>query len=153
MKLAFNSQAHYTDFSRGYELYCKRSKKPQELMSEKQYRRAIRKYCERLADRIENEGMADLPCGLGLITTALITRKPQFRGKKYIGYGKMDWEKGRYDGNLKAFGMVFLPRHKKNTSIRSFGFVANRRLFKRVKEKYLSDDCRWTPIDFYDDMI
>lgn len=152
MKLAFSGQARYTDFEDAYDLYVKRSKKG-EYVDASMYSRIVRAYCKLLADKLFEDGMVDLPKGLGSIAAAIITRKPQFRGKTFIGYGKMDWEKGHFDGNLKTFGLVYLPEHEKNPNLRSFGFVANRRLFKRVKERYNSEDCPWQPIEFNDEMI
>jgi len=152
MKLAFNSQAHYTDFSKGYELYRRRND-GKELLDETTYRRAVKAYCKLLAKQLCERGIVDLPNDMGSIAAAEITRKPQYRGKKFIGYGKMNWETGRYDGNLKAFGMVFFPKRNKNRNLRCFGYVANRQLFKKVKKIYESDDCRWRLMKFNDEMI
>lgn len=152
MKLAFSGEAHYPDFSEGYQLYVKRSKKGTYFDS-KTYNRVIRKYCNILADRLCEQGMVDLPGELGSIFAAMITKKPQYRGKQFIGYGAMDWEKGHYDGKLKAFGLVFLPKRTKNGNLRCFGFVANRQLFKRMKAIYNSDDRNWKPLDFKNEMI
>lgn len=152
MKLAFNGQAHYTDFSRGYEIYLRRERK-EERQDEATYRRVVKAYCRILAERLVENGIVDLPGDMGSIAAAIITRKPQYRGKKFIGYGKMDWKKGHYDGKLKTFGMVYLPRRGKNKNLRSYGFVANRRLFKNMKDKYNSNDCRWMPIEFEEEMI
>lgn len=152
MKMAFNGQAHYPNLDEGYELYVKRSRNGA-CMSYADYKRVLKAYCKILAGRLEETGMVDLPCKLGSICAAMITRKPQFRGDKFIGYGKKDWKSGQYDSTLKTFGLVFLPRHGKNQNLRSFGFVANRRLFKKVKEKYISGKSDWKPLDFNDGMI
>lgn len=152
MKLALNGLAHYPDFNDGYRLYLKRAKKDN-VLGEKTYRKVIKEYCKLLVEEIEDNGTADLPSGLGTITAAIITRKPQYRGDKFIGYGKMDWKLGHYDGKLKTFGLVYLPRHNKNASLRCFGFVANRRLFKRMKSIYDNQEKDWKPIDFNDKMI
>lgn len=152
MKLAFNGQGRYTDFDEGYRLYVKRSKKG-EYVDGKTYNRIIRQYCKLLSDKLFEEGIVDLPEGMGSIAAAILTRKPQFRGKTFVGYGKMDWQTGHYDGKLKTFGIVYLPRHDKNPNLRSFGFVANRRLFQKVKERYEGYDCPWRPIEFNDEMI
>lgn len=154
MKLAFSGQARYTDFVPGYELYLKRTKGDTPL-ERAEYNRIVRRYCSLLADRLIREGMIDLPCDMGSIVAAKILRKPQYRGKKFIGYGKMDWSKGHYDGSLRAFGLVFLPRRDRhrNANLRCYGFVANRQLFKNMKSRYESDDCPWTPVEFNDDMI
>ena len=152
MKLAFNSQAHYTDFSQGYEIYRTRARFG-DILTEEQYRRVIRDYCKRLADKLAEDGMVDLPHEIGSIAACTITRKPQFRGDKFIGYGKMDWKSGHYDGTLKTFGLCFLPRHGKLKNFRCYGFVANRRLFKRVKELYESGKVDWKPIRFTDEKI
>ena len=152
MRLAFNGSGHYPDLEEGYGLYVRRSKKG-ESVDRKTYGRIIREYCRHLADMLIEYGIADLPDDMGYIAAAVITRKPQYRGKKFIGYGGMDWEKGHYDGRLKTFGMVFLPGHRKNRNLRSFGYVANRRLFKKMKERYLSGECDWQPIEFKDEMI
>lgn len=152
MKLAFNGKAHYADFSEGYELYRRRTKKGN-CVDRKLYGRIIRSYCKLLAKRLEDDGIIDLPHGMGSIGAATITRKAQYRGDKFIGYGKYDWDTGLFDGKLKTFGFVFLPNREWNNNMRCFGFVANRRLFKRIKENYINDNCGWKPIEFNDDMI
>lgn len=152
MKLAFSGQGRYADFSDGYALYRKRSK-TKAVMDEKTYRKVVAEYCRLLSERFQEQGMVDLPGGLGTLFAATLTRKPQYRGKKFVGYGKMDWKKGHYDGNLKAFGMVFLPRRERNGNMRCFGYVANRRLFVKMKEKYESGNASWAPLEFTDEMI
>ena len=149
MKLAFSGQARYPDLDEGYDLYLKRTKS--QPLEKKEYNRVVKAYCRRLAEYMKEEGMVDLPGKMGMLSSAILTRKPQYRGEKFVGYGKMDWTKGHFDGNLKAFGVVFLPRHEKNNNMRSFGFVCNRRLFKDIKEKYLAGD--WSPLEFTEDMI
>ena len=151
MKLAFNGEAHYTDFSDGYQLYVNRSRKGQSV-DKKTYNRIIRLYCQSLADGLLRNGMVDLPNEMGMIAAATIRRKPQYRGKKFIGYGAMDWEKGHFDGTLKSFGLVFLPKgNRKN--LRCYGFVANRELFKKMKKAYAQPFCPWSPVVFNDEMI
>lgn len=152
MKLAFNGQGRYADFTDGYALYQKRSRGG-DPVSMKDYVKIIKSYCRHAADMLLKDGIVDLPEQFGSISAAILTRKAQFRGKKFIGYGKMDWTTGHYDGNLKAFGIVYLPRHDKNKNMRSFGFVANRRLFKRMKELYQGDGCEWRPLVFSEDLI
>ena len=152
MKLAFSGQAHYSDLSKGYDLYVKRSRKD-EYFDRETYNRVVRLYCRRLGERLGSDGIVDLPCDLGSLAAATITRKPQYRGDKFIGYGKMDWEKGHYDGQLKTFGIVYLPSRDRTQNLRCFGFVANRQLFKKVKGIYESDECGWRLLDFNDDMI
>lgn len=152
MKLAFSGEARYPVFSDGFKLYSGRvrSKSSVDLST---YRRVISSYCASLAERLYNEGIVSLPMNIGHICAVNMTRKPQYRGKKFIGYGGYDWSKGHYDGNINAFGMVFLPNRNKKAALRSYGFVANRQLFKRMKARYMSDDCPWVPLDFNDDMI
>lgn len=152
MKLAFNGYAHYTDFSDGYKMYVNRSRKHQ-CVDKKTYNRIIRMYCSRLADRLLENGIVDLPNEMGMIAAAEITRRPRYRGDKFIGYGKYDFEKGHYDGTMRTFGMVFLPKHGKKNSMRSYGFVANRVLFKKMKAMFESGLCLWQPIQFNDEMI
>ena len=152
MKLAFSGDARYTDFSEGYSLYVNRSRNGLSV-DRKTYSRIIRKYCKLLADRLIENGIVDLPAELGSIAAATITRKPQYRGDKFIGYGKMDWKTGHYDGKLKTFGMVYLPRRNKTNNLRSFGYVANRKLFNKMKNHFHSDHCQWQPIVYNDEMI
>lgn len=144
--------AHYPDLTDGYTLYVRRSKGGR-VFDEKMYARIVKMYCAILANRLLETGAVDLPKGLGTISAARLTRKPQYRGKTFVGYGKMDWTTGQYDGKLKTFGMVYLPKHGKNNNLRSLGFVANRSLFKRMKSLYESGDCKWSLLDFNDDMI
>lgn len=152
MKLAFSGKGHYTDFTKGFELYKKHAKKD-DTVDYDTYKRIVRRYCEMLSDSLCNYGFIDLPENLGMVSVATITRKPQYRGKKFIGYGKIDWINKRYDGQLKTFGIVYLPKHGKNNNLRSFGFVANRRLFKRVKELYNKNSSRFSLLEFNDNMI
>lgn len=152
MKLAFNGLGRYADFDGGYEKYLSRSKSGSPV-DRKTYRRIIRCYCKVLADKLLVEGMVDLPCRLGTVAAVEITRKPQYRGKKFIGFGKMDWSAGHYDGSLKAFGIAYLPRHDGNQNLRCYGFVANRELFKRIKNAYLNGKCNWMPLEFNEGMI
>lgn len=150
MKLAFSGQARYTDFETGYQLYRNRAKN--ECSDLVMYKRAIRAYCKRLAARLKTTGIIDLPAGLGSLAAVTMIRKPQYRGKKFIGFGKMDWEKGYYDGDIHAFGIVFLPKRTKSENLRSYGFVANRRLFKEVKNNCMEKQM-WSPLEFSDEMI
>lgn len=152
MKLAFNGKAHYPDYSAGYDLYSSRARS-RECVDKKTYNKIIRMYCSSLADRLLNTGMADLPMNIGTIYTSVIFRRPQYRGKKFIGYGKKDWGTGYYDGDPKAFGLVFLPNRDRNANLRCYGFVSNRALFKKLKSLYQSDYCPWTPIEFNNEMI
>ena len=152
MKLAFSGLGRYTDYSKGYEVYVNRSRTGN-CVDEKTYKRIIRKYCKLLSEQLESDGMVDLPNGLGSIAAVEITRKPQYRGKQFVGYGKMDWRKGHYDGTFKAFGLVFLPRRDRTGNLRCFGFVANRKLFKRVRATAEREDCPWRLLEFNDDMI
>lgn len=152
MRLAFTNQGRYPEFERGYDLYVKRSKTGN-VMDIKSYKRVLRAYCKAMSEMLCKYGIVDLPCEIGSLSAAVLTRKPQYRGKTFIGYGKKDWTTGEYDGTLKTFGIVFLPRMKKHHNLRCFGFVANRRLFKKMKNIYISDDCTWYPVEFNDDMI
>ncbi len=152
MKLAFSGEARYPDFEDAYELYLRRSR-TRECVDEKTYNRVVKEYCKSLAERIEKEGFADLPCGLGTVAAVIMERKPQYRGKKFVGYGRYDWKTGTRDGKLETFGIVFLPSHGRNQNLRCYGFVANRRLFKRMKESYDTGMSVWYPMRFNDEMI
>lgn len=152
MKLALNGLGRHPDFTGGYDLYTRRSR-AERGVSYAVYKRIVRMYCRLLAERLSERGMVDLPKGLGSIAAAVITRKPQYRGRRFIGYGGMDWKTGHLDGRLKTFGIVYLPRRGKNANLRCLGFVANRRLFRKMKQMFSGDSCLWTPIDFNDDMI
>ena len=152
MKLAFNGQGRYVDYTKGYELYLKR-RRFKDAISFTEYRRAVRAYCRALAERLLNEGYVDFPNGIGAISAAILRRKPQYRGKQFIGFGKMDWEKGHLDGTYKTFGLVFLPSRKADPNLRCYGFVANRRLFQAMKREYLECECNWSPMEFNDEMI
>lgn len=152
MKLAFNGKGRFGEFDESYELYVKRAK-GDPVVDATMYRRIVKKYCDRLVERLLEEGMVDLPNGLGSIAAAKITRKPQYRGNKFVGFGKMDWKQGHYDGKLKAFGMVYLPKRSKSENLRCYGYVANRALFKEMKKRYEYGVCNWKPIEFNDEMV
>ena len=151
-KLAFSGEGRYTDFGKGYRLYVSRARGGK-CVDDKIYRRIVREYCKALVTRLEDNGFVDLPNGIGSIGTALIERKPQYRGNTFIGYGKKDWNTGNYDNSRKAFGMVFLPTWGKKGSLRCYGFVGNRVLFRKLKSLYESDNCKWVPMEYNDDMI
>jgi hypothetical protein len=152
MKLAFSGEARYPEYLSGYGFYVKRCRisKPLEFS---EYKNVVRLYCASLAERLCKDGIVDLPAGLGQLCAAEIMRRPQYRGDKFIGYGKKDWDKGHYDGSPKSFGIVYLPNRSRKASLRSYGFVANRKLFKRMKALYDQGYRPWTPIEFNDDMI
>ena len=152
MKLAFHGQAKYADMSDGYDLYRRRTRtnEPVPLYI---YTAVVKEYCRMMAEDLEKEGMVDLPVGLGTIAAVRIFRRPQFRGKKFVGYGKFDWKKGHYDGEPWAFGLAYLPRRTKTQNLRCYGFVANRRLFKRMKELHDGYDCPWVPMEYGNEMI
>jgi len=152
MKLAFSGQAKYPDFKKGYDLYTKRARTAS-YMDYATYKRVVREYCKIASQQLCDEGFVKLPAGIGAVAAITIRRKPQFRGTKFIGYGKMDWKAGHYDGSSTAFGITFLPRMRKKNNLRSYGFVANRRLFKKVKEESESYHCAWKPLEFNEDMI
>ena len=152
MRLAFDNMAHYTDFSKGYELYLKRCRNGRPV-KESEYRRVVKQYCKALSESLSETGFITLPCDMGTITTAILTRKPQYRGDKFIGFGKKNWETGQYDGTLKAFGIVYMAKHTKNNNLRCYGFVANRRLFQKIKETYDSGSSYIVPADFTDELI
>lgn len=152
MKLAFSGQGRYPDLTEGYALYRKRSRK-ENALDEKMYNAVVKRYCKRLAERLVEEGIVELPNGMGTIAAATLTRKPQYRNGKFIGYGKRDYASGNLDGTLKTFGMVFLPRHTKNQNLRCLGYVANRKLFQTMKERYMSGEADWLPMVFNEDMI
>lgn len=147
MKLVFSGQARYTDFTEGYNLYVKRSRLGNHV-DEVMFHRVIRLYCRLLAESLFHDGTVDLPCDIGTIAAATITRRPQYRGKKFIGFGGRDYKNGGYDGKLKTFGIVFLPRRDKTNNLRCFGFVANRKLFKRIKQICENYTAAWRPITF-----
>lgn len=152
MRLAFSGQARYAEFDEGYALYVKRSRLGQSV-DKATYRRIVKAYCRMLADDLYEKGMVDLPGKIGSIAAATITRKPQYMGDKFIGYGKKDWKTGHYDGKLKAFGLVFLPRRGKNANLRSYGFVANRKLFKKMSSRFHGYECPWKTIEYKDEMV
>ena len=152
MKLAFSGQARYPDMKDGYELYVRRARKSQPVEMQI-YAKVIKDYCKMLAVELEEYGMVDLPSDLGALATIRLQRRPKYRGKKFIGYGKWDWKTGHHDGSFTAFGITFLPNRKKSQNLRCYGFVTNRRLFQRIKEKYNAGCHVWAPLTFNDEMI
>lgn len=152
MKLAFSGQAKYPDMTDGYELYVRRIRTG-ESVDLHTYTAVVKEYCRMLVEDLEKEGIADLPCGLGSVAAVNIRRRPQYRGKKFVGYGSYNWEKGYYDGEPEAFGLAFLPSRDKTNNLRCYGFVANRKLFKKMKELYQSDGCPWVPMEYGKEMI
>lgn len=152
MKLAFSGQARYPDMTDGYKLYVRRTRK-REPVDLDTYTAVVKDYCSLLAEDLKKDGMVDLPCGLGSVAAVIIRRRPQFRGKKFVGYGNYDWKEGHYNGEPEAFGLAFLPSRDRTHNLRCYGFVANRRLFKKMKELYRSYDCPWVPMEYGKEMI
>ena len=152
MKLAFSGQARYPDMTDGYEVYVRRTRK-NEPVNLHTYTAIVKEYCSLLAEDLKKEGAVDLPCGLGTVAAVTIRKSPQYRGDKFVGYGGFNWEKGHFDGEPEAFSITYLPRRDKNKNLRCYGFVANRRLFKKMKELYQSYDCPWVPIEYGKEMI
>lgn len=153
MPLAFNRQARYPDFAEAYERY-KSGARTRACVDESTYRRIIRMYCGLLADRLVEDGMVDLPCDMGMIAVATIKRKARYINGKFAGYGRVDWRRGgARDGSPTALGVVYIPTRRKTANLRSYGFVANRVLYKRIKKAYESGESGWTPMEFNDDII
>ena len=152
MKLAFSGRARYPDMKDGYALYVRRTRtgNPVDLHT---YTVVVKEYCSLLAEELKKNGITDLPCGLGSVAAVIMRRRPQYRGKQFVGYGSYNWEKGHYDGEPKAFGLAFLPSRNRTNNLRCYGFVANRSLFKKMKELYRSYDCPWVPIEYGKEMI
>ena len=143
----FINKARYPDLTNGYLLYRNRSSltPPERLLTEAQFNRVIKRYCKRLATMVEDCGVADLPCDMGAIVAVNIKKRPVYdaREKKFKPARSVDWDKTRetksmvykYDPN--TFGFVFAPKHIRGRNIfRCFGFVANKSLYKRMREKY-----------------
>ena len=152
MKLAFSGQARYPDMTEGYELYVRRARTSQPVDIQT-YNKIVKDYCKMLAEELEEYGMVDLPSDMGSLATIRLQRKPQYRRKKFVGYGKWDWKCGHHDGSFTAFGITFLPKREKSQNLRCYGFVTNRRLFQRIKEKYDAGCHVWAPLTFNDEMI
>ncbi len=152
MKLAFSGQARYADMTDGYALYCKR-RRQKEPVSLNTYTAVVKDYCRMLAEDLKKDGMVDLPSELGTIAAVRIDRRPQYRGDKFVGYGAYNWKAGHYDGEPNAFGITFLPRMDKNQNLRCYGFVANRRLFKEMKEMYNCGLNGWSLMSYGNEMI
>lgn len=152
MKLAFSGQARYPEMTDGFELYVRRSRK-NECVDLHTYTTVVKEYCRMLAKELEANGMTDLPCGIGSVAAVIMRRRPQYRGKKFVGYGCYNWKNGHYDGDANAFGLAFLPSRSRTNNLRCYGFVANRKLFKKMKELYQSRDCAWVPMEYGKEMI
>ena len=152
MRLAFHNQSRYPVFVGGYDLYVSRGRNSNTL-DFVTYKRVVRAYCDILARKLKEEGSVTLPGNLGLLSAAIFTKKPIYKNGSFVGYGKRDWKTGEYDGKLKAFGIAYFPRHGKNNNLRCYGFVANRRLFKAMKDMYEGYDCPWNAVEFNDNMI
>ena len=152
MKLAFSGEARYPDFNDGYELYKKRTRS-RDCMDLKTYKKVVRMFCSGMEDKLLTSGLVDFPNRIGFISAAIFTRKAKYRDGKMVGFGKMDWEAGHYDGSMKAFGVAFFPRRDITANMRCYGFVCNRELYKKMAELYNGYDCPWVPLEFSDDMI
>ena len=70
----------------------------------------------------------------------------------YLDFLRREAEGGKYP-QYKAFGMAYLPKRNKTQNLRSFGFVANRRLFNKMKQKHTEGFCGWSLLPFSDSMV
>ena len=125
MRLAFTGEAKYPDFEAGYELYKKRSRS-RACVDRKTYNRIVRAYCGRMRDKLLQTGLVDFPNEIGSVAAAVFTQKPQYRGDKFIGYGKMDYNTWNYDGTLHAFGLVFFQGDPKDRTCDATGSSGTR---------------------------
>lgn len=143
----FKGEARYPDLSNGYELYTHRSATtPKDrLLTEEQYNKVVKLFCKEYADRLEEEGMVDLPCEIGSVVAVEVTKRPTFDPclGKYRTADNIDWAKTRQEGTIvrkdgrKTFGIAFVPRHTKGYgNFRCFGIRANKNLYKRMKKQY-----------------
>lgn len=98
-----------------------------------------------LADRLEKEGMVDLPSDIGMLAAVNIRKRPVYdkREGKYRPARSIDWDKVRETGTMaykdspNTFGFVFVPKHlRKRAIFRCFGFVANKSLYKKLRQEY-----------------
>lgn len=143
----FLGESRYPDLSKGYELYLHRSAKtPKErILSLQQYNRIVKSYCKALADKLEDEGITDLPSNIGSIAAVNIRKKPTYdkTRKAYRPADLIDWDKTRETGGIVrkdcriTFGFVFVPKRiKGHENFRCFGIRANKALYKRMKKHY-----------------
>ena len=143
----FKGESRYPDLTGGYTLYVHRSATtPKErILTEEQYNKVVKAYCKSVAGVLEDEGIIDLPCGVGSVAAVDVTKKPLFDPSigKYRPADNIDWEKTREEGRLirkdgrKTFGIAFIPKRLDGyANFRCFGIRANKSLYKRLKKKY-----------------
>lgn len=127
----FEGKARRADYGPGYARYLSRCvKTPKDrVLDDKAYGKVIQAYCQHLADTLENQGIIDLPSGMGSIVAVRIRLKPQYN--KAMG----KWfTKGT---NPHSFGFIYTPRREKGyENLRCYGYRANRRLYDRMRKKY-----------------
>lgn len=143
----FKGESRYPDLSAGYTLYRHRSATtPQErVMTEEQYNKVVKAFCKNTAERFEEEGIVDMPCGMGSVAAVSVTKKPTYDPVlgKYRSANNIDWESTRREGKVirkdgrRTFGIAFVPKRLEGLSnFRCFGIRANKALFKKLKKQY-----------------
>lgn len=129
----FNGKALKPNFRAGYERYLRRCvKTPKDrVLSFSQYVKSVRSYCKMLANRLEQEGTTDLPCGIGSVVAVSIRRKPIYdaTAKK--------WRSKTRDNGPYAFGFIFSPRRDiGNGNLRCYGIRVNAQLYTRMRKRF-----------------
>jgi len=141
----FNGKARYPDFDKPYELYLKRSERSFSVLSKGMFIDIVRRYCKRLSEELDSNGYVDLPLDIGALSAVRISRTPKYdrTNKRYISADTIDWAETKRSGSIvrkhdnRTFGICFLPKRAKGMeNFRAFGIVANRQLYRRMKNRF-----------------
>lgn len=130
--MMFKDKANRPNLQAGYERYLKRCvKTPKErVLTFSQYVQTVYSYCRMLAGRLESQGTADLPCGIGSIVAVSIRCTPTY--DRTANKWRSRSRNGAY-----TFGFIFSPRRVKgNENLRCYGVRANAALYNRMRKKY-----------------
>jgi len=143
----FDRKARKPNLSDGYARYLGRCTKTPEdkILDYKTYRKIVGDYCGMLADRLEQEGVIDLPSGIGSIVAVAIRRRPRYdkTASKWRSTQVINWKATKQDGATVysdtpyTFGFIFSPRREKGyENFRCYGIRLNYKLYARMRKMY-----------------
>lgn len=143
----FDNKARRPNYDSGYAKYLGRCAKTKadKVFDRSRYISIVKDYCKMLAQRLEDEGTIDLPCGMGSIVAVSIRRRPRYNkrtGKWHLA-NSIDWEMFRNEGvkmykdDKYTFGFIYSPRREEGfENLRCYGIRANEELYSRMRKKY-----------------
>lgn len=143
----FDKKARIPDLRSGYERYvgrCANTKK-ENILDYSTYRKIVDDYCGMLAQRLEQEGTIDLPCGIGSIVAVAMRRRPTYdkKANRWRSSQAVNWKATKREGTVvyhntpNTFGFILSPRREKGyENFRCYGIRVNAKLYARMRKQY-----------------